>query len=143
MIKLILSGSIKSKKNSKQIIPIPASKSTNTMHYWPKRKWVFCFMQIHPSKAYKKWEKEARMEALAQLPPGFKIMTGPIRVKALAYYKGNRPDLSGMMESVGDCLEGIVWENDRQIESLDGSRLFHDLKNPRTEVFIEPYAEGS
>ena len=94
-------------------------------------------MQIHSSTAYKAWEKTARMDAMTQLPVGFKIIAGQVRVKVLAYYKGSRPDLSGAYESVGDCLEGIVWENDRQIESWDGdSRLIHDKKNPRTEVTV-------
>ena len=40
------------------------------------------------------------------------------------------------LEGVGDCFEGIVWKNDRQIISWDGSRLFHDKDNPRTELKV-------
>jgi Holliday junction resolvase RusA-like endonuclease len=46
------------------------------------------------------------------------------------------PDLSGVMESIGDCLEGIVFMNDQQIVSWDGSRLYRDKENPRTVVRI-------
>lgn len=137
MIKLILPGSIRSKKNSKQIIAVPSHKGKgNNKHFWTKMGWQFCYMQIQPSNAYKKWEKEARISVLENAPLEMEIMEGPIHIEAHIYYKGHRPDLSGAMESVGDCLEGIVWANDRQIESWDGSRLIHDLKNPRTEVFI-------
>ena len=40
------------------------------------------------------------------------------------------------LESIGDALEGLVWVNDKQIMSWDGSRLFHDLNNPRTEITV-------
>ena len=144
MNKLTLPGSIRSKKNSKQIIPMPAHKKTSNKHLWSKLGWQFCYMQIQPSNAYKKWEKLAQEYALIQwramghLSP----LTGPIKVKMLAYYKGSRPDLSGAMESVGDCLEGLAWVDDRQIEIWDGeSRVIHDLKNPRTEIEIWQIAE--
>jgi Holliday junction resolvase RusA-like endonuclease len=118
MIKLILPGSIRSKKNSKRIVGRG------------QRKFIL------PSTAYLKWEKEARKAVTMQLRFGFVPLTIPIVAKVMAYYKGQQPDLSGVLESVGDCLEGLVWENDRQIISWDGSRLFHDLKNPRTEIEI-------
>jgi hypothetical protein len=47
-----------------------------------------------------------------------------------------KPDLSGTLESIGDALEGYVWANDTQIESWDGSRLHHDIENPRTEIIV-------
>ena len=143
MIKLTLPGSIRSKKNSKQIIAVPAHRETHNKHFWAKLKWQYCYNQIQPSSAYKKWEEEARISVYENLDIDFnEPLEGPIHVRALIYYKGRRPDLSGAMESVGDCLEGIVWKDDSQIESWDGSRLIHDLKNPRTEVFIETFKEG-
>ena len=100
---------------------------------------------ILPSKAYSKWEKQARKEVWVQINSG-DFLAGstkvwfpleiPVQVKAIFYYKGNKPDLAGAMESISDCLEGIVWADDGQIESWDGSRTYHDLKNPRTEVSI-------
>lgn len=121
-MELVLPGSIRSKKNSKQIIMV-GGKNT-------KRRPL-----LVPSKAYKKWEAEARKAAALQwrgLP-----LVYHVAVKALIYYKGQQPDLSGALESVGDCLEGLCWENDRLIMSWDGSRLIHDLKDPRTEVTVE------
>ena len=89
-----------------------------------------------PGKPYQAWENEARKAAMMGLPFAFKPFVGPIEVTALIYYKGNKPDLSGCTESIGDCLEGIVWEDDGQIDSWDGSRRIHDKHNPRTEVVI-------
>jgi hypothetical protein len=132
MIKITLPGSIRSKKNSKRIVV--AGK----------------FKRILPSKAYLTWEKEARQSIQIQLSsPQIKssvkkqIPTGQdISVKALIYYRGPKPDLSGSLESIGDCGEGLLWLNDRQIISWDGSRLIHDLENPRTDIEITSYRKS-
>lgn len=114
---LAIPGSIRSKKNSKRIFACGR------------------FKKVLPSKAYEAWEKQARgaMWGKAIIPP----LTCPVHVEAHFYYKGNQPDLSGAMESIADCLEGIIWADDGQIVSWDGSRLHHDLKNPRTEIKLE------
>ena len=117
----ILSGSIKSKKNSKQVIMVGGKNQ-------PKRP------ALIPSKAYTAWEKGARKEARYQSLGG--PVEGPVHVRVRAYFKGQEPDLSGILESVGDCLEGIAWVNDKQIKSWDGSRKFHDKNHPRTEVSV-------
>ena len=144
MIKLILPGSIRSKKNSKKIIAYPRQKKGNNKHFWSKIGWNYCYHRIQPSDAYGKWEDEARRFVWREGPDSIteKPLEGLLHVKALIYYKGRMPDLSGAMESVGDCLEGIAWKDDSQIRSWDGSRLIHDLKNPRTEVYVSPWAES-
>jgi len=118
---ITLPGSIRSKKNSKRIF----SRGK--------------FKTVLPSKAYCLWEKEARLVAILLLRGTLEApFGGDIKnVKVTAYYKGQQPDLSGCLESCGDCLEGLVWQNDKQIIAWDGSRLYHDLKNPRTEVEVE------
>lgn len=127
-IQITLPGSIRSKKNSK-IATIVGGVNK------PRR------AMILPSKAYKKWEKLARHHAAVQFPG--EPITIPVSVRARIFYKGQRPDLSGCLESVGDCLEGIVWGDDGLIESWDGSRLYHDKKNPRTEIEITLYSEAA
>lgn len=115
-IRLTLPGSIRSKKNSKRVYSCGR------------------FKRVLPSKAYVAWEKDVKR---CVSPGGWvEPLTCPVRVTALIYYKGPKPDLSGCLESVGDCLQGVIWEDDSQIESWDGSRLHHDLKNPRTEVIV-------
>ena len=113
---LMLPGSIRSKKNSKRIF------STGR------------FKRVLPSRAYCDWEARARAVILknAMVQP----LTCPVSIEAHIYYRGQQPDLSGCLESIGDCLEGIIWENDKQIESWDGSRLYHDKENPRTEIIV-------
>lgn len=129
MIILILPGSIRSKKNSKRV-------------YKRGR-----FTKVLPSKAYERWEEDARAIAKLELfhPDSDNFIREPLtedlHVKITAYYKGPQPDLSGCLESVGDCLEGLAWDNDRQIKSWDGSRVIHCKDFPRTEVEIILYQE--
>lgn len=115
-LKITLPGSIRSKKNSKRIYASGPYK------------------KVLPSKAYTIWEAEARSVMLSR---GYRrVIDGPVSVEAHIYYRGQRPDLSGALESIGDALEGYVWANDKQIESWDGSRLHHDKDNPRTEIIV-------
>ena len=116
-IKVTLPGSIRSKKNSKRIFKQGK------------------FTRVLPSKAYVEWEAIAREAVVYQV--GYGCISIPISVNAQIYYKGPQPDLSGCLESIGDMGEGCLWENDKQIISWDGSRLHHDLKNPRTEITVE------
>jgi hypothetical protein len=141
-VALILPGSVRSKKNSKQPTPIsckPGSKSTLFKHF-AKLGMKPVRIMLQPSKAYKTWENEAHAAIRKQyLFP--RLISSPVHVKAIAYIRGPAPDLSGMTESIGDCLQGVVIENDRQIKSWDGSRVYRDKDNPRTEVVIKPYVE--
>jgi Holliday junction resolvase RusA-like endonuclease len=114
-IKLTLPGSIRSKKNSKRIFARGRFKT------------------VLPSKGYCEWESAVRRE-LTRFEG--RALICPVSVEAHIHYKGQQPDLSGALESIGDALEGLVWVNDKQIMSWDGSRLYHDLDNPRTEITV-------
>lgn len=139
---LVLPGSIRSKKNSKQPAPIPCKAgSTSTLFKQFNRKGLVPVrIMLQPSKAYKEWEYAARI-ALRQQWIIPELIVSDIHVKAIAYIRGIAPDLSGMTESVGDCLEGVVIKNDKQIRSWDGSRVYRDKNNPRTIIEISPYRE--
>ncbi len=126
-IKVTLPDSIRSKKNSKRIFK--RGKYTAVL----------------PSKAYVKWEEQARLTTVGEAiyKHGYLLSDllkdyyfNHVSVSAQIYFKGPQPDLSGCLESIGDCMEGYLWENDKQIISWDGSRLHHDLKNPRTELTV-------
>ena len=81
------------------------------------------------------WETKARALFVMKYF-GFPTFTAPCHVQILAFYKGQEPDLSGILESVGDCFQGLIWEDDRMIFSWDGSRKQHDKDNPRTEITV-------
>jgi Holliday junction resolvase RusA-like endonuclease len=137
-IKITLSGTIRSKKNSHTPIPLPSKAVTRFKALFGKS-WKYAQVLIVPGKTYKKWEAAARDQLMAILPPGRKLLTCPLHVKAIFYYKGPRPDLQGAMESLADCLEGYIYEDDKQIESWDGSRIVHDKNDPRVEIEILKY----
>ena len=101
MIKIILPGTIRIKKNSRRFFKLKNRPGITSK----------------PSKAYEQWEEDARKMALVQLT-GIPIFRKDIHVQMMAYYKGHKPDLSGALESVGDCLEGLAWEDDKQIVSM-------------------------
>ena len=121
-MKIILPGSIRSKKNSK------IATIVGGVHK-PRR------AMILPSKAYTAWEKEARHAARQQYRNA--PVDDAVHVVAKIYYKGQQPDLSGCLESVGDAMEGVLWMNDKLIMSWDGSRLEKDNANPRTEIEVK------
>ncbi len=119
-----LPGSVRSKKNSKTATIVGGKKKP--------RKAI-----IIPSKAYQEWEEEVRQTIKSAVMADPKLPTEkPIGVRVTAYIKGVMPDLSGVLESVGDCLEGLVYKNDSQIRSWDGSRVYRDKHNPRTIVEV-------
>ena len=122
-MKFTLPGSIRSKKNSKIATIVGGVKK-------PRRAILL------PSKAYSKWEQEVHAYLGSQRMP--EPIEGDLHIQATIYYKGQQPDLSGCLESIGDALEGWVYRDDKQIKSWDGSRLCHDKSNPRTEVEVRP-----
>jgi len=93
------------------------------------------FKKNLPSKAYETWELQAR--ALFVMKHfGFPTFTRPCHVKAMFYYRGPEFDLHGAMESIADAMEGLVWNDDKQIVSWDWSRKERDKANPRTYVEV-------
>lgn len=116
---IILPGSLKIKKNSRRLFALGKGRKVVNL----------------PSTSYLAWEADVRAFAwqnAALMPP----LTCPVEVTAVCYIKGPMPDLSGALESVGDCLQGIIWADDKLIYSWDGSRVFHDKANPRTELIV-------
>ena len=89
-----------------------------------------------PSKQYKEYEREA----LRQLPIDFQTIDYPVNVKAEFYMGTHRHvDLVNLQEALLDILvkAQVLKDDDSSIvESMDGSRVFYDKENPRTEVTI-------
>ena len=146
-IEFVIPGNIKSKKNSKKIIPIQTKRQSSWKFYYAKRGLCDIFPTIVPSTAHKKWDKESRdyiTEIMADLFNRRIIKhlnEKDVWVSAKIYYKGPEPDLSGCLESIGDLLQPDIIKDDKQIRSWDGSRTYHDKKNPRIELVIGEYNE--
>lgn len=116
-MKLVIPIDPKTKKNSQQIITVKGRHI------------------IVPSSAYKKYEKQA----IAYLPK-MEAIDKPVNVKCLFYMQTKRRvDLTNLLECADDVLvNGGVLKDDNSniIVSHDGSRVFYDKENPRTEIEI-------
>lgn len=94
-----------------------------------------------PSKEYKAYENDAQWFIPIPATP----IDEPVSVKCLFYMPTKRAcDLTNHLESIDDVMvkAGLLKDdNYRIIASHDGSRVYVDKENPRTEVYIEPYLE--
>lgn len=90
-----------------------------------------------PSKQYVQYERAA----WAFMPTAKSPIDYPINIKALYYMPTRRRvDLTNLHEALHDVLvkhRVIVDDNCSIVVSTDGSRVFYDKENPRTEVYIE------
>jgi Holliday junction resolvase RusA-like endonuclease len=91
---------------------------------------------ISPSNTYKQYEKDFLL-----LCPNIPIIDFPINLKALYYMPTKRKvDLINLHSALHDCLvkkNVLLDDNCSIIVSTDGSRVYYDKLNPRTEVYIE------
>lgn len=92
---------------------------------------------IMPSAAYKDYEREAALF----IPRGVTI-NNAVNVKCLFYMPTRRKcDLTNLLEAIDDIMvkTGLLADdNYTVIESHDGSRVYYDKDNPRTEIIITP-----
>jgi Holliday junction resolvase RusA-like endonuclease len=88
--------------------------------------------------AYKQYEQQAGW-FLSRKPS--EPISVPVQVKCLFYRKNAiRCDLTNLLEAVDDILvkyKILADDNFKIIYSHDGSRVFVDNDNPRTEIVIE------
>ena len=105
------------KKNSQQIIKI-------------KNRYM-----IIPSKQYKQYEKDVK-----QFMPDIETIKYPVNVKCLYYMKTKRKvDLNNLLEATTDILvkyKILEDDNSKIVVGHDGSRVYYDKYNPRTEIII-------
>ena len=123
MIKIIIPLSPITKKNSQQIL---INRTTGKPF-------------VMPSKKYKGYEAEAGWFIKCK---NMNINT-PVNIKCLFYMPTKRKvDLANLISAAMDLLVHYrVVEDDNSdiVVSNDGSRVYHDKNNPRTEIFIENY----
>ena len=119
----------------KYTIPLPPVSKKNSQQILmnPKTKRPF----IMPSKKYKEYEAQAGV-FLRPRPP--RPISCVLNVKCLFYMPTRRAvDLNNLLEAATDLLvhAGIIEDdNCRIVAAHDGSRVFYDKDNPRTEIYI-------
>lgn len=92
-----------------------------------------------PSKQYKDYEKAAGQ----YLEPWKELkIAEPVNIEARYYMKTRRKvDLTNLHEALHDILVkyGVLEDDNASIiTSTDGSRVYYDKENPRTEIVITP-----
>ena len=127
-IKLVISGNPRSKKNNMR----PARRKNGT----------FCLIQ---SQNYLDFADLARPQLTAQFE-GKKTIDYACNVK-LIYYRADkrRTDLVNLQNATLDLLVNanvLSDDNYKIVQSTDGSRVYYDKNNPRTEIYITPVQEG-
>jgi Holliday junction resolvase RusA-like endonuclease len=123
-INFVILGPPVTKKNSQQIA---VNKKTGARF-------------VVQSEKQKKWSKSAKEQLRWQFRVGqFPCaITDPVNVKAIVYRERATGDLLNYLAAVSDALEAAgVIVNDRQVVSVDGSRMDKDAKRPRVEVELE------
>ena len=90
---------------------------------------------ITPSDRYKQYENDFLL-----LCPNIPIIDYPINLKALYYMPSKRKvDLINLHSALHDSLVAanvLLDDNCNIVVATDGSRVFYDKINPRTEVYI-------
>lgn len=116
----------KTKKNNQKIIK---NKKTGSL-------------MVVQNDAYRQYENQAGW-FLKGKPS--KPISQPVQVKCI-FYRQNaiRCDLTNLLEAVDDILVKyriLADDNYKVIHSHDGSRVYIDKDNPRTEIVIEEISE--
>jgi len=75
-----------------------------------------------------------------QARPLAKLMTGDVKVTMVIHYASRKPDLDESL--ILDLLQGIVYENDRQVK-IKHIYWALDPNNPRTYIVVDKIAEVS
>ena len=96
---------------------------------------------IMQSEKYKQYEHDAGWFLKRIKPP----ISEPVNVRVLFYRKNEiKCDLTNLLEAIDDILvkyKVLADDNFMIIAGHDGSRVFIDKENPRTEIYIERFVE--
>ena len=113
----------RTKKNNQQIV------------YNSKTKQPF----IIQSEKYKQYERDAAWFLRKPAAP----FNSPVNIRCIFYRDSERRcDLTNLLEAIDDILvkyKIIADDNFKIIAGHDGSRVYIDRKNPRTEIYIETF----
>lgn len=97
---------------------------------------------VAPSAAFCQYERDARM----YLPRLDAPIDYPVNIRCLFYVPTRRRyDLTNLLEATDDLLvsAGVLADDNYKIVTAhDGSRVFYDKENPRTEIVIERLKDG-
>lgn len=92
----------------------------------------------HAYTPQKTRDYEALVSQCAALAMGaLETFSGDVALSLRAFVSGRSPDLDNIMKSVADGMNGIVYEDDRQIASAFLSRAKVPKAQERVEVVVQ------
>lgn len=120
------------------VIPLPPITKKNSMRIMQNRKTGKPF--VGQSRQYTQYEEACSY--FLKWPRGWTPVTTPVNVKCL-FYMPTRRNVDGLnlCAAVDDILVkyGILKDDNRDVVAgHDGSRVYYDKENPRTEIEITP-----
>ena len=122
--------------------PVTKKNSQQIKYRWGRDRYTYQKTRIPyiaPSEAFENYEAAA----LWYVPKIYNTnpINYPVNVKCLFYMPTKaKCDLTNLLEAIDDVMvKGRLLADDNYtvIQSHDGSRVFYDKENPRTEVYIE------
>ncbi len=117
----------------KIIIPLNPITKKNSQNIYINKKTGRRF--ISTSENYKKYANACGFSI-----PKIKTIDTAVNVKCLFYMQTRRRvDLTNLLEAIDDILVNygvLADDNYKIVFSHDGSRVFYDKENPRTEIYI-------
>lgn len=124
----------------KYIISIPPITKKNSQQILTNHRTGKPF--IAPSRQYKKYE-QAAMWYLTPKPKA--PLSGSYNIRLLFYMPTRRKvDKTNLESAIMDVLVDakILADDNRNIvAATDGTRVYYDKENPRTEIYIEDFTE--
>ncbi len=129
-------------QNGRLTLPVPPTSN----HYWKPRaiwkrfpgKWIGTIYKTAEAKEYCKTVELVALQADCTPYP-----KGVLVVFHMIWYRENmRGDLMNREKCLEDALQGVLYENDRQIKAKHTEWIL-DRAHPRVEVWVTPYDEAA
>ncbi|KKM24535.1 hypothetical protein LCGC14_1604140 [marine sediment metagenome] len=121
-------------------LPVPPTSN----HYWKPRAIYERFTDKYIGTIYKTAEAKKYCNAVQLIAQHAGLECHPKGVDVvfhLVWYRGNmRGDLANREKCVEDAMQGVLYENDRQIKAKHTEWIL-DRANPRVEVWVTRYEE--
>lgn len=68
------------------------------------------------------WKTQIRNAARSEMPDGIAPCTVDVTVRITYYYEGDSPDVDNIIKPIQDALNGVVYEDDRQVVITESSK---------------------
>jgi Holliday junction resolvase RusA-like endonuclease len=89
------------------------------------------------TKAYTQWKKDVALSALCDGARSWGKVFVVLRVTVYLKDRSGMGDVDNYAKGIQDALEGIIYDNDRQVCHLDVRRYTRGVDKPRVDIKVE------